>query len=338
MCPLSLPLLAAKKSLHNRFALKATRVTLTSVAAVAPKKSSATKKRKAIKKKKKTKKKISTGTTTRMTTINSKAKPKSPITKQKKKAAKKKKKQSRKKTAKKDEPIHFYRNETDSITILHHDHDDTKVSDLGLETRESANVSVVGFKVRGNPAPLARHRTYRGFIFNPSAKKQKQFCDVVMDMLPNSYFCQNNITEDADQSCNAQPIAKNIETVIPVFEKQVISIQIISRMKRPNKHFIANRPGPGRLRQATDKQSTAAISTSHLQVTRTDVDNLAKFVLDSLNGVLYEDDKQVASLQVTKVYDDEYPCTGSTDVIIRAMTENHLYSIANLTAIDNSFP
>jgi len=101
MCPLSLPLLAAKKSLHIRFALKATRVTLTSVAAVAPKKSSATKKRKAIKKKKKTKKKISTGTTTRMTTINSKAKPKSPITKQKKKGRKEKEEAIKKKDSKK---------------------------------------------------------------------------------------------------------------------------------------------------------------------------------------------------------------------------------------------
>jgi len=79
---------------------------------------------------------------------------------------------------------------------------------------------------------------------------------------------------------------------------------------------------------------------SDLQVTRTDVDNLAKFVLDSLNGVLYEDDKQVASLQVTKVYDNEDPYTGSTDVIIRAMNENDLYTIANINVggIDSLFP
>ena len=33
-----------------------------------------------------------------------------------------------------------------------------------------------------------------------------------------------------------------------------------------------------------------------------DLDNLLKFVMDCLNGVLYRDDKQVMSLQVDKVY------------------------------------
>ena len=104
-------------------------------------------------------------------------------------------------------------------------------------------------------------------------------------------------------------------------------------MKRPQKHFLANRPGPGRLRPPPpppperDDGSSSGDGTyiaSHLQVTRTDVDNLAKFVLDALNGVLYVDDKQVASLTVTKVYDDEEPYTGSTDVIVKSLTMEDL--------------
>lgn len=35
---------------------------------------------------------------------------------------------------------------------------------------------------------------------------------------------------------------------------------------------------------------------------KVDADNLAKIVLDALNGVAYEDDKQVTKLTVTKVY------------------------------------
>jgi len=37
---------------------------------------------------------------------------------------------------------------------------------------------------------------------------------------------------------------------------------------------------------------------------RIDCDNMAKLVLDALNGVAYEDDKQVVSLSVTKFYDN----------------------------------
>jgi len=291
--------------------------------------------------------KASTKSATATATATAKPKTSTPKAAKKttKKAAKKttKKKQTRKRMAAKDEPAHFYRNETDAIIILRHNHDNVQSRELGTGTEPGtgtgedssmSNVSAVGFKVRGNPVPLARHRTYRGFIFNPSAKKQKQFCDVVLEMLPNTCFRQN-VT---NVYLLPTTIIKDVDTVIPVFKEQVISIQIISRMKRPKKHFIANRPGPGRLRQSS--ATSTGGSVSDLQVTRTDVDNLAKFVLDSLNGVLYEDDKQVASLQVTKVYDNEDPYTGSTDVIIRAMNENDLYTIANINVggIDSLFP
>ena len=36
-----------------------------------------------------------------------------------------------------------------------------------------------------------------------------------------------------------------------------------------------------------------------------DADNLAKVVMDALNGVAYEDDKQVTALSVFKIYKDE---------------------------------
>lgn len=38
---------------------------------------------------------------------------------------------------------------------------------------------------------------------------------------------------------------------------------------------------------------------------KVDADNLAKIVLDALNGVAYEDDKQITKLSVTKVYGKE---------------------------------
>lgn len=38
---------------------------------------------------------------------------------------------------------------------------------------------------------------------------------------------------------------------------------------------------------------------------RPDVDNLSKSVLDALNGLAYEDDKQVYDLRIVKFYSDE---------------------------------
>jgi Holliday junction resolvase RusA-like endonuclease len=184
---------------------------------------------------------------------------------------------------------------------------------------------IVKFRVRGNPVPLARHRSYKGLMFNPSSKKQKQFCRVVLEMLPE--FCfgkRNQSVEMLEMTENSECLeGRSIDNVIPIFQNQVISVQIISRMKRPKKHFIGNKPGPGRLRGENSMNEYGLVKgpATHLQVTRTDVDNLAKFVLDSLNGVLYEDDRQVASLHVIKVYDHEEPYSGSTDVTIQTMTD-----------------
>ena len=47
-----------------------------------------------------------------------------------------------------------------------------------------------------------------------------------------------------------------------------------------------------------------------------DIDNLAKFVLDSLNGVVYVDDKQIVSLSCRKIYDFEGGCNGAIDVFL----------------------
>lgn len=49
--------------------------------------------------------------------------------------------------------------------------------------------------------------------------------------------------------------------------------------------------------------------------TKPDIDNIAKIVLDGLNGVAFKDDKQVTSIKATKVYCDNYyqiPCLDVT--------------------------
>lgn len=52
---------------------------------------------------------------------------------------------------------------------------------------------------------------------------------------------------------------------------------------------------------------------------RVDVDNLAKFTLDAMNGTVYTDDVQVVRLVVTKVYDNKDDCSGRTEVKVTAI-------------------
>jgi Holliday junction resolvase RusA-like endonuclease len=49
-----------------------------------------------------------------------------------------------------------------------------------------------------------------------------------------------------------------------------------------------------------------------------DIDNLAKFVLDALNGHAYKDDSQVSMLYTAKLYTEGDPCV---KVQIRSLPE-----------------
>lgn len=236
-------------------------------------------------------------------------------------ATRKKKGQTKGKRSKKelqnktDEPIHWVL-ESDEIVLQwppSSEEDETTTSTNDVSTanatitaysRSGDNVacpSVVQFTVRGNPLPLRRHRTSRGFVYNPSAAAQKSFREAV-----EKIFSTNTDYESALENA---PIWKS---------EHALSMAIVFRMKRPKLHFVAGKPGPGRLRLTAPKQSCSNM--------RTDVDNLAKFVLDSLNGVLYEDDRQIASLHVTKLYDNDMDelCRGSTFVCLRLLHDKDL--------------
>jgi Holliday junction resolvase RusA-like endonuclease len=175
--------------------------------------------------------------------------------------------------------------------------------------------SVLRFTVRGNPLPLRRHRTSRGFVYNPSAATQKSFRTVVEQLIATHVIGSPNTTTLVER------YETRIENRIPLWDSlQPIAVSIVFRMKRPKSHFIANRPGVDRLRKSAPRHMS---STSM----RTDVDNLAKFVLDSLNGLVYTDDRQIVSLHVTKLYDNDdsdYLFRGSTCVCIRLLKDDDI--------------
>jgi Holliday junction resolvase RusA-like endonuclease len=50
------------------------------------------------------------------------------------------------------------------------------------------------------------------------------------------------------------------------------------------------------------KRKDACLSGQEKPIKKPDIDNLAKSILDGMNGVIWKDDAQIVSLHVTKVY------------------------------------
>mmetsp|Transcript_13467 Transcript_13467/g.29250 ORF Transcript_13467/g.29250 Transcript_13467/m.29250 type:complete len:343 (+) Transcript_13467:154-1182(+) len=169
----------------------------------------------------------------------------------------------------------------------------------------------IKFTIRGNPRVLIRHRTARGFMYNPSRATQDLFRDCLLELLPRKYhptIIDDESMDDDDDGAAPSP------TVL-FADHEFLKLSISFRMKRPMSHFIGNKPAPGRLK------STAP---GKLHSTRSDVDNLAKFVMDSLNGLVYVDDRQVVDLNAIKVLDSEGLCRGATEIEISTLKEEDL--------------
>jgi len=205
---------------------------------------------------------------------------------------------SKKLRKRKPEGPAYWRNETDYFLMLDKDSESISFGD---------EAHMIQFLVRGNPRPLRRHRTARGFMYNPSSKFQESFRQVVQEMV---------WTEEQ----GAQPL---------FMEEDQLAMKLVFHMKRPKVHFVGGKPGPGRLR---------SVAPGRLAPTRTDVDNLAKFVLDSLNGLLYVDDKQVASIHATKLYDNEGHCEGFIDVSIQRLTEEDVDNLLSNSVMPPQSP
>ena len=278
----------------------------------------------------------------------------------------------KKKKTKKGDEIYFWSNSSDVCNIQHSTIDnvtDTRFHTLISMQNETATTLVkevaaasnntesiisseerpkmIHFTIRGNPLPLQRHRTYKNFVYNPSAKKQQFFYETTLSMLPTLCFNRNHshipskshesdeneisrVIQDDTKKPELLTVVGNTSTLIqhtkdidlntiqPFFtEDEFLHIKIMFYLKRPKNHFKSSIPGSGRIRPK--------FKSPRCQSTRTDVDNMAKFVLDALNAKLYVDDRQVVELHVMKMYDNEEECLGRTKIwITKLEDENYM--------------
>lgn len=83
---------------------------------------------------------------------------------------------------------------------------------------------------------------------------------------------------------------------------------ITMHMPRPQNHFERNRP------RVEEFLRPEAVNMAHIRTP--DVDNMAKFILDSLEGIVYENDSYITDCRCRKVYDNVGECDGRITVVV----------------------
>ena len=85
---------------------------------------------------------------------------------------------------------------------------------------------------------------------------------------------------------------------------QPLSLKVWFFLKRPKEEFINRQRVAGRLKPSALAEAGTIVAV------KADIDNLAKFVLDSLKHSIYSDNAQVVELHMFKLHDSEGLCSG----------------------------
>lgn len=148
----------------------------------------------------------------------------------------------------------------------------TLPADRILETVDLVtNRRSVTITVRGAPKPKGYHRFNRKSMhtYAKDGKLQREFKKALKTML--------------------------LGRPLPVFGDGPLKVVHKAYIPRPKSHFRGSMIG-NELRP----------SALPIWKARVDVDNLGKFVLDGMNGIVFSDDHLITSLTTEKEYDDEH--------------------------------
>lgn len=104
----------------------------------------------------------------------------------------------------------------------------------------------------------------------------------------------------------------------PLFPAGVpVAVEIRCHMRRPNSYF-----------KSSNRANALKTGLPVVRAIVPDIDNLAKFVLDAMNGLVCGDDRQVVKLVVLKLLDSDGACEGRTVVKVSMFddSEGHLWT------------
>ena len=158
-------------------------------------------------------------------------------------------------------------------------------------------------KERPEAQPRPGSRAMGGSRYNPKSPQMKKL--------------RNHLWEVAGQFR---------EPNVALFGKEMLLIVVLTfHLPRPRAHLKKkNGEAPPALRQPIREAFKMAFVKR-----RIDVDNLCKFILDAMNGPMYDDDSQVVKLVATKIYDDDGDCTGRTSIAIEQVWGPHQLGLSD---------
>ena len=142
---------------------------------------------------------------------------------------------------------------------------------------------VVKIYVPGKPQSNLRPAHWKGRVVDPVGNLKKAFAAVVKEQVPEPLFVK----------------------------RESLEISVWFYLERPAEDFVNKTRYGGHLKP--DK------ALMRLAPVKPDVDNLAKFVLDAMTGVVYGDDKQVVTLHLMKLHDNIGECRGGTYIRIKEL-------------------
>ena len=87
-----------------------------------------------------------------------------------------------------------------------------------------------------------------------------------------------------------------------------LKVSVVFHMRRPTSHFVGGRRG-GEIRE--EFRGGGGVG-GHIHVP--DLDNMIKFVLDGMEGLVYSNDCLIYSLFGMKIYDNYGECNGRTEI------------------------
>ena len=154
---------------------------------------------------------------------------------------------------------------------------------------------LVQFVIYGHPLPKERARAFQAnghiHFYNKSRNHELRFQDATKEVMGGLLHGKSTY-----------------------FRSKFLEVSLLFSFRRPDYHFVGGNRASGIL------DNDVIAFPSH-----TDVDNLCKFVLDSLNGVMYNDDSRVVGLLVGKEWAWDPISPGSTSVKIRAVKPEYRF-------------
>lgn len=146
---------------------------------------------------------------------------------------------------------------------------------FGSDGNEMPERKHVTLTVKGTPAPKGSVRAF----YKPGMKRAV----VVKD--------NNSAQRSWDALVREVASAKVGDTPFPPFVDKALKVTLIFHLRRPSGHY-----GTGK------KAGTLKPSAPRFPRVKPDVDKLARATLDSLTGIVFDDDARIADLVVRKVW------------------------------------